>query len=77
MIVAKTKMKAMPSTCKECKLSYIERWGELRKPILLCRVFMRVCPLKNRRKQNPIYKIPSWCPLIEVEQQKGEQHSEV
>lgn len=61
MIIVKTKMKKMPKTCKECRISYIG-WEEVR----FCGINGKTCPMEQKPSGNWGYSKPSWCPLVEV-----------
>lgn len=61
MIVAQTKMKRMPDTCKKCSLSYIAEEGRA------CGEVGRYCPTEQAPSGNTRYVKPDWCPLMEIE----------
>jgi hypothetical protein len=58
-IVAKTRMKGIPKTCKVCSISYIDPWGER-----CCGINKRDCPVEVKPSGNVGYGKPSWCPLV-------------
>ena len=59
MIIAKTRLKRMPRTCRECTISLNDGWGER-----VCGITKKDCPLEvvNGRVR---YGKPGWCPLRE------------
>lgn len=61
MIVAKTRMKKIPESCKDCKFSTTEYGGRC------CRIAIRFCPMKQSEHKNWKYFKPDWCPLIEID----------
>ena len=65
MIVAKTRMKKIPKTCKDCSLSIVQYdWGHLNHRI--CGITSRDCPMEEKSHGNYGYSKPQWCPLIEL-----------
>lgn len=64
MIVAKTRIKKIPDTCKKCALSYIPRGTNER----VCVVTQICCPSETRPSGNKAYCRPRWCPLIELKE---------
>lgn len=65
MIAAKTRMKKIPNTCKECRVSYIDWTGSR-----FCNASGRDCPMEMKKSGNMGYYRPSWCPLVEISDQK-------
>lgn len=63
MIVAKTKMRRIPKTCKECKLSKHSFYGDR-----VCAVVGKDCPT-SFCSGNWKYGKPAWCPLVEIKQE--------
>lgn len=61
MIVAKTKMRKIPKTCKDCKVSMHEFGGDR-----VCVIARRDCPMELSNG-NWRYGKPTWCPLVELE----------
>lgn len=65
MIVAKTKMKRIPDTCKKCSLSVVQQYG-FGNTDRVCCVNGYVCPLETKPSGNVGYTKPTWCPLMEI-----------
>lgn len=66
MIVAKTRMKKIPKTCKDCPLSIVQfDWGNLSHRI--CGINSKDCPQEKKPSGNYGYGKPCWCPLVEIE----------
>lgn len=63
VIVAKTRMRKMPKTCKTCSIARRDWWAEE----LYCGANNRVCPMDNTANGRLAYVKPSWCPLVEIE----------
>ena len=61
MIVAKTKMRKIPKSCKKCNLSF-QNWAGER----TCSVTKKDCPMELS-SGNWKYGKPTWCPLVEME----------
>lgn len=61
MIVAKTKMKKIPESCKDCAFSkYMYDYR-------ICAFESgRICPMVRTKNGNKKYIRPKWCPLMEV-----------
>lgn len=62
MIVAKTKMRKIPTSCKKCNLSF-QNWAGER----TCFVTKKDCPIEEAPSGNWRYGKPTWCPLVEME----------
>ena len=62
MIVAKTRMKRIPKTCKECSISVVTYWEDR-----VCGINQKECPVERKPSGNIGYCKPGWCPLVEVE----------
>ncbi len=71
MIVAKTKMRKIPSTCKVCKLSKHDSWGGDR----ICCVVGIECPMEFYNG-NWKYGKPGWCPLMEIKDKRNHGDTE-
>lgn len=74
MIVAKTKMKRIPETCKKCSMAENEygAWGVACAP-KRCLLTGRDCPQEKKLSGNVGYGKPDWCPLTLLsEEQKTE-----
>lgn len=63
MIVAKTRLKRIPKTCKECTLSYVPCFDDR-----VCSIKQMVCPMEVRPSGNLAYCKPGWCPLVELKE---------
>lgn len=61
VIVAKTRMRKIPKTCKNCPISYIDSWDER-----CCGITHRECPVEVTAKGRLGYGKPGWCPLKEL-----------
>lgn len=61
MIVAKTRLRKMPQSCRKCSLSIVDSWTDDR----VCSITHRLCPLELRNGHIG-YAKPEWCPLMEV-----------
>lgn len=61
MIVAKTKLKKIPKTCKECSISKSD-WDTR-----ICGINGKECPVERKPSGNIGYCKPGWCPLVEIE----------
>ena len=61
MIVAKTRLKRIPKTCKECALSYVPGFDDR-----VCIIKKMACPKEVRLTGNLAYCKPGWCPLMEL-----------
>lgn len=71
MIVAKTKLKKLPSSCKDCKFKENEyNWYgsyECCVHSAICYLTEKKCPIKKKESGNTGYADrPKWCPLEEV-----------
>lgn len=64
-IVARTNLKKIPSTCKECKFSIVK--GSWCNSFRVCSICQKECPMERTDKGNMAYTRPNWCPLAEVE----------
>lgn len=67
MIVAKTRLKKMPKTCKQCDYRALYPVdGED-----ICRIAGAFCPWEN--KPDGMFGLgkPDWCPLMDVEELSG------
>lgn len=62
MIYAKTKMKRIPKTCKECTLTLIQ-FNQLGFD-KYCSLTGKLCPMEKKANGNYGYTKPKWCPLI-------------
>lgn len=61
MIYAKTKMRKIPKSCKDC--AYAKGiWGGEKS----CRLVEHKCPWVQTEHGNWKYSKPKWCPLVEV-----------
>ena len=70
MIVAKTRMKKIPKTCKDCSMSIIQgRWNDSYR---ICSINSKECPMEKKENGNWAYTNPDWCPLMEVEDENKE-----
>lgn len=67
MIVAKTKMRKIPKSCKTCSLRHDERMSQGQYYSLCC-ITLRSCPMEKKKSGNYGYIRPTWCPLMEVEE---------
>lgn len=65
MIVAKTRMKNIPNTCKKCSLSNIVRLP-LNESYRVCAITGYACPTVIASNGCMSYKKPKDCPLIEM-----------
>lgn len=65
MIVAKTKMKKIPESCKECSVSRVEYYTFVDTQ-RFCGITKNECPKKRSENGNLKYIRPKWCPLVEV-----------
>lgn len=65
MIVAKTRMRKIPKTCKGCALSFCQFDG--RDSYRVCAIMLRDCPMEDKGRGNYGYTKPDWCPLVEIE----------
>ena len=61
MIVAKTRMKRIPDTCKRCSASYPTGGGDK-----ACELTWYICPTETAPSGNTRYVKPDWCPLMEI-----------
>ena len=61
MIVAKTRMKRIPKTCKDCSVLFIDGWGER-----VCGINKRECPVEFTGHGRLAYAKPGWCPLVDL-----------
>lgn len=61
MIVAKTRMRKIPKTCKDCGFGKHDFGGDR-----ICVVTGKDCPM-DLYKGNWKYGKPAWCPLVMVE----------
>lgn len=66
MIVAKTKMKRIPDTCKKCSVSYVYYDSPI-DSTRCCRITSYECPTETAPSGNTRYVKPDWCPLMEIE----------
>lgn len=62
LIVAKTRMRKIPKSCKVCSLSFQNWTGER-----TCAVTKMDCPFEQSQNGNWKYGKPGWCPLVELE----------
>lgn len=62
MIVAKTRMRKIPKSCKECGFSFNDWSGER-----VCMVKKKDCPIEYMESGQWRYGKPAWCPLVEME----------
>lgn len=69
MIVAKTKMKRIPETCKKCSFAKIEYAGNefYTSKDRYCKITGYECPIGTKPSGNVGYGMPSWCPLMDIE----------
>lgn len=65
MIVAKTKMKRIPDTCKKCGFSNF--YPEMRYEGKYCKITGYDCPMETKPSGNVGYGKPNWCPLMDIE----------
>jgi len=63
VIAAKTRMRKIPKTCKDCSLSRRDYWNDER----MCVINGMLCPLEVTESGKIAYCKPSWCPLVEIE----------
>ena len=63
MIIAKTRMRTIPQTCKTCSISYFDGWGEK-----CCGINHKECPFEVTAGGRIAYGKPHWCPLVEVKE---------
>lgn len=61
MIVAITKLRKLPKTCKECRLSNHEFGGDR-----FCTIAKKECPV-DLYSGRWVYGKPGWCPLAEID----------
>lgn len=66
MIVAKTNMKKIPATCKDCKFKTTYFQGYLSCGAT-CDLTGRECHTEKKPSGNVGYGMPSWCPLMDIE----------
>ena len=66
MIVAKTRMKNIPKTCKKCSLSRIERLP-LNESYRICSITGYACPTVIASNGCMAYSKPKDCPLFNME----------
>lgn len=71
MIVAKTKMKKIPMSCKECPIARVEYYTYVETQ-RFCGMTKKQCPKERTEAGNLKYILPKWCPLIEVKNEKLE-----
>lgn len=64
MIVAKTKMKRIPDTCKRCSASYLDEYDCYEGRV--CNLTGYICPVETTPSGNIRYVKPDWCPLMEI-----------
>lgn len=57
-IYAKTRMKTIPKTCKDCALSFIDYSG-----VRVCPILKKECPWEPKPSGNIGYGKPTGCPL--------------
>lgn len=67
VIVANTKMRKIPSTCKVCKLSKHSFGGDR-----VCAVVGKDCPM-DFCNGNWKYGKPAWCPLVEIKRESDHE----
>lgn len=72
MIIAKTKLKKLPSSCKDCKFKMIDyKWHgpyECCVNSSTCFFTGKTCPMEKKESGNTGYADrPKWCPLEEVQ----------
>lgn len=66
MIVAKTRMKKIPKTCKDCSCSVVHFISPI-KSYRVCVITSNNCPMVEKSRGNYGYGKPKWCPLIVAE----------
>lgn len=66
MIVAKTKMKRIPETCKKCSMSCVEKYVSVDSD-RFCILNGRECPKEIKPSGNVGYGKPNWCHLMDIE----------
>ena len=62
VIVAKTRMRKLPKSCKDCNLSFQNWVGER-----TCAVKKKDCQIEHTQNGQWKYGKPIWCPLMEME----------
>lgn len=62
-IYAKTRLRKIPKTCKECTLSAIEFYHHDSERV--CTITGKSCPIEKKASGNWGYTKPDWCPLVE------------
>lgn len=70
MIYAKTKMRRIPKTCKDCSLSYFYHESVL-ESYRACSITSICCPWEKQKSGNYGYGKPKWCPLVEMKHENG------
>lgn len=63
IIVAKTRLRKLPKTCKECSVARSDSWTGDR----FCGASNRICPMEVTPSGRVAYCKPSWCPLVEID----------
>lgn len=63
MIVAKTRMRRIPKTCKECKLSRYDAFDDR-----ICGITGKDCPYEIKPSGSVGFGKPGWCPLVELKE---------
>lgn len=69
MIYAKTRMKNIPKTCKDCSCSnfVMDRLdGAVYTSYRTCGIVWKMCPYEKKKSGNWGYGKPDWCPLVEI-----------
>lgn len=69
MIVAKTALRKLPKTCKDCKLSVFKGGWEYgyNEGIRICSILKKECPMIRSPNNNMKYSKRDDCPLVEME----------
>lgn len=68
MIYAKTKMKKIPKTCKDCAISIVQFVTPINS-YRICSINSKNCPMEKKQSGNYGYTKPNWCPLVCIENQ--------
>ena len=67
MIIAKTKMRKIPSDCGKCGISLVFHFNRVDGRI--CPIMRRECPMEKSAKNGCMkYTKPDWCPLEEAKE---------
>lgn len=67
MIYAKTSMKKLPNTCKNCVMTIWVKDDITRKYNKYCSIVGKICPMEKKQSGNYGYTKPNWCPLVCIE----------